>query len=238
MLPWKRYIYKLLQKRILTPDFEIFYEIIKNALILYAGNGLGIGIMTERAFHRITSEELMSLNRNKSSYVLLALSYLNDKEQAEDVFQESLLYLLENMSTIEVNNVRWYFSRVVLNKCLYHLRQTRNQARIRDNMKTSAIMAENISILSDIASEQTAFNADLSGCLEECRRILPKQTYDVFIDVKINGLSYKEIVEKYGISMRHVASEMQRALAVFRKVFKDYWFIFLLICGNLGGGSL
>lgn len=179
--------------------------------------------------HKITSEELLSLNESKSGYVLLALSYLNDRAQAEDIFQESLLYMLENMATIEVNDIRWYFSRVILNKCLYHLRQARNQARIRDNMKNAAIISENISILSDIASEVTVFNADLDGCLDECRRSLSPQAYDIFIDSKIGGLSYKDIAEKYGITMRRVTSEMQCALAVFRRVFRDYWFLFVLM---------
>lgn len=189
--------------------------------------------MAEVKSHKITPGELVSLNESKAGYVLLAASYLNDRTQAEDIFQESLLYLLENMDSIEVENVKWYFSKIILNKCLYHLRQTRNRARIRDNMKNSAIMAENLNILSDLASESAAFNADLDGCLQECRRTLPEQTYRIFMDAKIKGLSYKDIAEQYGISVRHVTSEMQRALSVFRKVFKDYWFIFLFFCDHV-----
>lgn len=193
--------------------------------------------MTETSPHKITPEELVSLSENKSGYVLLALSYLNDRAQAEDIFQESLLYLLENAATIEVDNVKWYFTRIILNKCLYHLRQTFNQARIRDNMKNAAIMAENISILSDLESESTMFNADLSGCLDECRRQLSEQTYQIFIDAKLKGLSYKDLSEKYGLGQRRVTSEMQKALSVFRKAFKDYWLILLLIYGPLSWGG-
>lgn len=145
--------------------------------------------------HKITPEELMKLYSDKSSFVLLAFSYLHDRDVAEDIFQESVLYILENRDTITVANARWYFSRVILNKCLYYLRQSSNRARIRDNIRDSAIMAENISILSDTASDMAAFNADLSGCLEQ----------------------------------RRVATEMQRALVVFRRVFKDYWFLFLVV---------
>lgn len=189
--------------------------------------------MTENSSHKITLQELASLNENRSGYVFLAVSYLNDTAQAEDIFQESLLYLLENRNSIEVENIKWYFSRVILNKCLYQLRQTRNQSRIRDNMKNDAILAENISILSDRISNTTMFNADLSACLEECRHILPERTYHIFLDAKVKGLTYKEISRLYGITQRHVTSEMQRALAVFRKVFRDYWFLFLFLCNNL-----
>ena len=188
--------------------------------------------MTEISSHKITLQELVSLNENKSGYVLLAVSYLNDRAQAEDIFQESILYLLENRDTIEVENIKWYFSRVILNKCLYYLRQTRNQARIRDNIKNAAILAENINILSDRISDTTMFKADLDGCLEECRRVLPERTYRIFMDAKIKGLSYNDIANRYGITQRNVTSEMQRALAVFRKVFKDYWFLFIFICGQ------
>lgn len=90
-------------------------------------------------------------------------------------------------------------------------------------------MAENISILSDTASDMAAFNADLSGCLEQCRRELPPLAYNIFIDAKIKGLSYKDIAEAHNVTQRRVATEMQRALVVFRRVFKDYWFLFLVV---------
>lgn len=178
--------------------------------------------------HKITPEELMKLYSDKSSFVLLAFSYLHDRDVAEDIFQESVLYILENRDTITVANARLYFSRVILNKCLYYLRQSSNRARIRDNIRDSAIMAENISILSDTASDMAAFNADLSGCLEQCRRELPPLAYNIFIDAKIKGLSYKDI-EAHNVTQRRVATEMQRALVVFRRVFKDYWFLFLVV---------
>ena len=150
--------------------------------------------------HKITPEELMKLYSDKSSFVLLAFSYLHDRDVAEDIFQESVLYILENRDTITVANARWYFSRVILNKCLYYLRQSSNRARIRDNIRDSAIMAENISILSDTASDMAAFNADLSGCLEQCRRELPTLAYNIFIDAKIKGLSYKDIAEAHNVT--------------------------------------
>lgn len=68
--------------------------------------------------HKITPEELMKLYSDKSSFVLLAFSYLHDRDVAEDIFQESVLYILENRDTITVANARWYFSRVILNNCL------------------------------------------------------------------------------------------------------------------------
>ena len=165
--------------------------------------------------HKITPEELMKLYSDKSSFVLLAFSYLHDRDVAEDIFQESVLYILENRDTIMVANARWYFSRVILNKCLYYLRQSSNRARIRDNIRDSAIMSD--------------FNADLSGCLEQCRRELPTLAYNIFIDAKIKGLSYKDIAEAHNVTQRRVATEMQRALVVFRRVFKDYWFLFLVV---------
>ena len=158
--------------------------------------------------HKITAEELMKLNSDKSSFVLLAFSYLHDHDVAEDIFQESILYILENRDTISVNNARWYFSRVILNKCLYYLRQSSNRARIKDSIRDSVIMAENIKILSDKASDEAAFNADLSGCLEECRRELPQLAYNIFIDAKVRGLSHKDIAEAYNITQRRVATEM------------------------------
>lgn len=39
--------------------------------------------------HKITPEELMKLYSDKSSFVLLAFSYLHDRDVAEDVFRRA-----------------------------------------------------------------------------------------------------------------------------------------------------
>lgn len=91
------------------------------------------------------------------------------------------------------------------------------------------MMKKEEGILSDRESELTVFNADFAGCLEECRRSLSESTYRIFLDAKIKGLSYKDIAELYGISVRKVTSEMQKALAVFRRAFRDYWFLLLIL---------
>ena len=183
--------------------------------------------------HKITPEELMKLYSDKSSFVLLAFSYLHDRDVAEDIFQESVLYILENRDTITVANARWYFSRVILNKCLYYLRQSSNRARIRAervDLKGRTLMPAFIDAHSHLSHVADAMNyADLSGCLEQCRRELPPLAYNIFIDAKIKGLSYKDIAEAHNVTQRRVATEMQRALVVFRRVFKDYWFLFLVV---------
>ena len=79
--------------------------------------------------HKITPEELIKLHSDKSGFVLLAFSYLHDRDVAEDIFQESILYILENRDTITVANARWYFSRVIMNKCLYYLSPPVEQPR-------------------------------------------------------------------------------------------------------------
>lgn len=179
--------------------------------------------------HGLTATEILDLHKNRSLYVALARSYLNDIEQAEDVFGESLLFMLENINKLQIINAKWYFSRIILNKCLYILRQQQNHNRIKNDIKISTIISENIDILSEKSSERMIFNADLIQMFSECRCKMTDKTYNIFIDAKLNGLSHKELAKIYKVTGRNITYEIQRATEIFRRVFRDYLLPMVLI---------
>lgn len=170
----------------------------------------------------ISSASLVSLYKERERFVLLALSFVRDRGTAEDLVQESLLYVLENQERIEDRNLPGYFSKVVMNKCLDLLRQTRRRGEIEGQIRNAALLDESIAILSGKVSEDAALQVDLSGRMEACRNALPALAFKVFMASRIGGMTHREIAAEFGISERRVNTEVQRALSVFRKEFQDY----------------
>lgn len=63
---------------------------------------------------------------------------------------------------------------------------------------------------------------------------MPKLTSDIFSD-RLNGKSYREIAEKYGITQRSVTYEISKVLAVLKTALEDYLPAFILIAALMHG---
>ena len=74
-----------------------------------------------------------------------------------------------------------------------------------------------------------SFISDLEDRIASCRQRLPDRSFEVFMASRVDGLTYKEIAEKFSISTRQVTSDIQRALVVFRSVFGDLLVVFVML---------
>lgn len=170
----------------------------------------------------ISKDSVVSIYKEKAAFVALARSFVREQAIAEDIFQESLLYILENADKISDGNLRAYFYKVVMNKCLYYLRQSRRREEILDDIQSKTLMQEAIDILSEKVSDEAALSADMRDRIAECRKKLPPLAFDIFIKSRIKGLTHREIAEVLELSPRKVNTEIRKALSVFRAEFKDY----------------
>ena len=60
---------------------------------------------------------------------------------------------------------------------------------------------------------------------------MPERRYDVFTASRIEGLTHKEIAERFSMTPRQVTTEIQRALEVFRSEFGDLLVVIVLLSG-------
>lgn len=171
---------------------------------------------------KVSRESLVVLYRERVAFISLARSFVRDSAVAEDIFQESLLYLMENSNRLSNENIKSYFYKVLMNKCLYYLRQSRRREEIKGNIRDNALLEESIKILSERVEEDAALSADMGSKIAECKQRLSPLAFDVFMASRIKGLTHKEIASEMKISVRRVNTEIQKALSVFRDVFKDY----------------
>lgn len=51
---------------------------------------------------------------------------------------------------------------------------------------------------------------------------MPARTREIFLASRVEHLTYAEIAERFGISVRRVTSEIQSALQLLRRALKDF----------------
>lgn len=172
--------------------------------------------------HLLTSEDIRSIYTERTRYLMIARSYVHDDAATEDIFHDGMLFLLENRDRLEIQNIRPYFMRIIISRCLNHLSQRRRQGEIREGIRETILEYESVAVNSGRSGDRMALMSEMEDRLEECRRQLSPLCYDIFMASRLSGLSHKEIADRFGVTARQVNTEMQKALKVFRGEFKEY----------------
>ncbi len=172
--------------------------------------------------HLLSNEDIQSIYDDRARYLMIARSYVRDVAVSEDIFHDSMLFVLQNRDTLEIQNIRSYFVRMIISRCLNYLKQNARQGEIREGIRQAILEFESVDINSGKSGDRMALMSEVEDRLKECRNRLSPLCFDIFLASRISGLSHKEIADKFGISARRVNTEIQKALEVFRSEFKDY----------------
>ena len=79
-----------------------------------------------------------------------------------------------------------------------------------------------IAVLDDDNVSGRIFSNEVHAIYRRELARMPRLTRDIFLASREYGRTYQEIAVMYGIKVRKVTAEMQRALAILRKALKDY----------------
>lgn len=160
--------------------------------------------------------------------MMLANSYLQDIEAAEDIVNDSFISLMENIRGLGDGVLKAYLAATVKNKCLNYLKRRESELLVHEKIKRRATDAANIRILENDRMDFRMFSNEVNSICRESLSKMPKLTSDIFSD-RLNGKSYREIAEKYGITQRSVTYEISKVLAVLKTALEDYLPAFILI---------
>lgn len=158
-----------------------------------------------------------------SSLCSYANMYLNDLDAAEDMVQEVFFKFWQNMADTEIRtSVKSYLFRAVRNACL----------NLIDHLKVREEYGKHLKIEMP-GGPVTDSDEPIVSELEERIRVaidaLPPERRKIFILSRYEGLKYKEIADKHGISVKTVENQMGKALAFLREQLIDYLPLILLI---------
>ena len=140
-----------------------------------------------------------------------------DPGTVEDLAQEVFLRFWQKRHQIEVtSSLPAYLRRMAINEALAHLRSQRHFEEIPSSEDADEVNAEDQII-----------HAELEVNIKAAIDNLPPKCRTVFQLSRFEELSYQEIADRMGISIKTVENQMGKALKVLRHQLRSYLHLLL-----------
>jgi RNA polymerase sigma-70 factor (ECF subfamily) len=150
----------------------------------------------------------------------LCLNYLHDEKVAEELVQDTFMKLWEIRETLNDQiNIRNFLYTITKNNCLNYLRNQKISLKHQENMKYLE-MQFNYEALERLGN-YLQFE-ELRNKIDEAISKLPAEVIETFKLSRFEELSYREIAEQQGISIKTVEARISKALRILRVELRDY----------------
>lgn len=152
-----------------------------------------------------------------------AYSYLKNKEQSEEIVQETFLKIWLNRKTLnELLPIAPYLFTICHRLVLDAFRKAATVNILKANLQRTATETDN-------HTEEVIMLADLKRFSDEAIAELPKQQQMVFKLSRSEDLTYEEIAERLNISKNTVRNHLVVALKSLRSQFESQGVLYTLI---------
>lgn len=151
-----------------------------------------------------------------------AYSFLNDRDESEEVVQAAFINIWDKRAQIEIEtSMKSYLYRMVRNSCLNVIKHEKiKQQHVAHEMAFGEPTHE--------GPTQAVVANELEEKIFEAMKALPEQCRVVFQLSRFEELKYSEIADQLGISVKTVENQMGKALKIMREQLKDYLPFFLI----------
>jgi len=151
-----------------------------------------------------------------------ACRMIQSKSAAEDLVQDFFIKLWEDKDHLGIHgNVRSYFLRSVHNRCL--------NALSRDNLRKAHFDYQQSHFQQDSILQYPLLDFELESRLQKAIESLPDGIRETFIRNRLEGLTYQEIADEDGVTVKAIEYRISKALVLLRKDFQDYLPFVLLL---------
>lgn len=151
--------------------------------------------------------------------VRFAKEFVMLEEDAENITQDVFTALWERRECLDrIENMNAYLFRLLRNRCLDYLKHKIFEQRYIENIQTHYIIELNLKLQSLDRFDVSEFSEEKETAILVRAAIngLPKRCRDIFLLSRVEGLKYKEISERLGISVNTVECQMGIALKKLR----------------------
>ncbi len=141
-----------------------------------------------------------------------AVSYLQDSHWAEDVVQDTFVKFWEQKKELSHSaEAKFYLITAVRNNCITALRKQSNRGiQLTDN--TPEPSPEPFITNRQAIEDDNEQKQKIADALNQ----LPPKCKEVFLMVKLHGMSYKQAAESLEISIKTVENQMGKAIKMLR----------------------
>jgi len=181
--------------------------------------------LNQQANDRLLVNSLIITNRSQRAFQLLfdryrvplynkALRLLNCHFRAEEVVADVFLKVWANRKALQTClQLRAYLFTAVHNRCIDYLRKRRAEEYYAPEQFP-------VHQLVSTTPEQDMVSNELKKHLQDAINQLPPKGRTIFRLSREEGLTYSEIAEQLGISVKTVESHMRRSLSNLRHQFR------------------
>jgi RNA polymerase sigma-70 factor (family 1) len=144
-----------------------------------------------------------------------AFTIVKEPHSCEDIVQETFLRIWEKkQNLIGSEELTWYMYTAIRNNCLSFIEK--KQKTVLGDFNGQEII--------DTPGERpspTAKETDYDTLLKEALTNLPPKCREVFVLSRVSNLTYKQIGDCLGISIKTVENQMGKALKILRAYIKQ-----------------
>ena len=140
----------------------------------------------------------------------------------EDMVQEIFLHVWEKKRDLVGSEaLRFYLFTAIRNRCLNHLRRNKKLELTQlDGRDDPADMA---------AGKEQDGTVDLAGAVTEALGRLPARCREVFVLSRLSQLTYQQIADTLGISVKTVDNQIGKALKIMRSFVREKQLLMMLM---------
>lgn len=152
-----------------------------------------------------------------------AYSFVQDKDEAEEIVQATFLSVWEKRDTLTIHTgVKPYLYAMVRNASLNVLKHEKiKQQHVVGELAVAERSVESVA--------RTVMASELESRIYKALDKLPEQCRLVFKLSRFEELKYAEIAEQLNISIKTVENQMGKALKIMREQLKDYLPLFIVL---------
>ncbi len=148
-----------------------------------------------------------------------ALSIVRNETAVEEIVQKLFIDLWEKNALEKVDNVEYYLLKSTKYKCIDYLRSKKQTKEFPVSDLPEKAFPEPGNLTEE----------DIIPLLHYFASKLPPKTRQVFLLSRSSGMTYKEIAEEMGISVKTVENQMSRALKSMKVLLKKNHLLYILL---------
>jgi RNA polymerase sigma-70 factor (family 1) len=143
-----------------------------------------------------------------------AYSILHSRQDAEDVVQDVFIKLWQKDPAIVMNDgIKFYLLTATKNTCISFLRKQAGKTTVAPEEVTLPAASE------EPVKEQPV---DYQTLIKNALDLLPPQCLAIFKLSRFTNLSYRQIADELGLSVKTVENQMGKALKIMREYAKQH----------------
>ncbi len=152
-----------------------------------------------------------------------ALKYVWELDQAEEIVQDLFFNLWNKRSDLYISSsIESYLFRAVRNACLNYLKHKKVRENYASSMQDTYNPGQGL-------VDNPLETLELQKKIDDSIEVMPPERKKIFLMSRYDGLKYKEIAEKLGISVKTVEAQMGKALKFLREELREFMVILLLV---------